>query len=66
MAITHFKNRVKELSKISFDTLKDRRNNIVYMDDEGNVLWEEGVNYNVGVLAVPLPLTAEQWQQKNT
>ncbi len=35
------------------------------MDRDRNYLWEEGVNYNpTGVLAVPLPMTAEEWVEQ--
>lgn len=60
-AITHLKNRTKKLSRESFDALKGRRHSIVYMDNTGNILWDENVLYNEGVLAVPLLLSIEQW-----
>ena len=64
MTITHLKNRTKKLSKESFDVLKGRRHSIVYMDDDRNILWDEKVLYNSGVLAVPLPKNLESWQEK--
>jgi len=32
------------------------------MDNERNILWEDGVYYNSGLLAVPLPMTEVKWQ----
>lgn len=38
---------------------------IVYMDQEGNLLWDENVEYNSsGVLAVPLQLSLDEWERK--
>ena len=35
---------------------------VVYMDDDGEIMWEEGVNYNSSLLAVPLPCNSiEEW-----
>ena len=37
------------------------------LDADGNPIWEEGVLYNEsGVLAVPIPLSVEEWEQKYT
>ena len=63
--ISHLKNRTKKLGKESFDVLKGRRHSIVYMDDERNILWDKNVLYNSGVLAVPSPMTQEQWEGKH-
>ncbi len=61
--ISHLKNRTKKLSRDSFDVLKGRLQSIVYMDENGNILWDENVNYNSGLLAVPLPVSLEQWEE---
>jgi hypothetical protein len=60
--ISHLKNRAKKLGSDSLDALQGRRHSIVYMDIDGNVLWDEKVNYNNGVLAVPPPMSLEEWQ----
>ncbi len=61
--ISHLKNRTKKLGKASFEALQGKKQSIVYIDTEGNILWEEGANYNSGVLAVPLPCTSdEDWE----
>jgi hypothetical protein len=62
--ISHLKNRTKKLGKDSFDALRGRMHSIVYMDTEGNILWDKKVNYNSGVLAVPSPMTLAQWQER--
>lgn len=39
------------------------KRSIVYMDRDGEILWEDGVEYNKkGVLAAPLPMSAEEWE----
>ena len=61
--ISHLKNRTKKLAKESFQALQGKKQSIVYIDTEGNILWEEDVNYNSGVLAVPLPCKSdEEWE----
>ena len=36
------------------------------MDDNREILWEEGVEYNAGgVLVVPLPMLVDEWEQQN-
>ena len=62
--ISHLKNRAKKLSRDSFDVLKGRTHSVVYMDENRNILWEENVNYNEGVLAVPAPMSLGQWQER--
>ncbi len=62
--ISHLKNRTKKLSRESFDVLKGRRHSIVYMDAERNIFWDEKVNYNEGVLAVPSPMSLEKWKER--
>jgi hypothetical protein len=62
--ISHLKNRAKKLGRESFEALKGRRHSIVYMDAERNILWDEKVNYNEGVLAIPSPMTMGQWQER--
>ncbi len=61
--ISHLKNRTKKLGRDSFEALKGRLQSIVYMDENGNILWDENVNYNKGLLAVPLPVSLEQWEE---
>ena len=63
VGISRLKNRAKKLSKESYNVLKGRRHSIVYMDADRNLLWNEKVNYNSGVLAVPLRMTLEQWEE---
>ncbi len=36
---------------------------IVYMGENGNILWDENANYSSGLLAVPLPMSLEQWEE---
>lgn len=60
--ISHLKNRTKKLGRDSFEALQGRRHSIVYMDAARNILWDENVNYNSGVLALPPPMSIEEWQ----
>ena len=57
--------RVKKCQK-SFSLLsRTPKQSIVYMDVEGNYLWEDGVEYNDSVLAVTLPMSIDEWEQNN-
>ncbi len=61
--ISHLKNRTKKLGRDSFEALQGRKHSIVYMDTSGNILWDEKVLFNeMGVLAVPPPMSLEEWQ----
>ncbi len=43
------------------------KRSVVFMDrDGGELLWEEGVDYNEsGILAVPLPMSIDDWEMFN-
>jgi hypothetical protein len=39
------------------------RRSVVFMDQDGEIIIEEGVEYNEsGVLAVPLPVSLDEWE----
>ena len=59
--ISHLKSRAKKLEKDSFLALQGRRHSIVYMDTERNILWGDVLYNERGVLAVPSPMTLEEW-----
>ncbi len=64
--ISHLKNKVKKLSKESFDVLKGKRQSIVYSDGKGNILWDDKVHYNEkDVLVAPLPMSEEEWEEQH-
>ena len=63
--ISGFKNKIKRLSKANLAPLVGSPVSIVFMDEDGEILWEEGVNYNTGVLAVPLPCSIDEWEERN-
>ena len=44
---------------------KKPKRSVVYIDTDGNYLWEEGVEYNDGVLVAPVPMTVEEWEKRN-
>lgn len=58
-----FASRIKKCQKL-LSVLFDRPIvSIVFMDQDGELLWEEGVEYNrLGVLAVPIPLGLDDWE----
>lgn len=52
-------------SKLSHLTRKPIRS-VVFVDREGNMIIEEGVEYNErGVLAIPQPMDCDEWEQFN-
>jgi hypothetical protein len=58
--------RVRKCGKIFTLLNKPRVQSIVYMNSEGEILWEEGVEYNpTGVLVVPQRMTLEEWESAN-
>ncbi len=55
--------RAKKCQDYLFKANRPRKRSIVYMDRDGVILWEDGVEYNPGgVLAVPLPNSIEEWE----
>ena len=57
--------RVKKCQKTFSLLNRTPKRSIVYMDVGGNYLWEDGVEYNESVLAIPEPMTVEEWEQNN-
>ena len=58
--------RIKKCQKVFSLMTKIPKRSVVYMDENREILWEEGVEYNAGgVLVVPLPMTVDQWEQNN-
>lgn len=63
--INHLKTRIKRIEKTSKTTLAGPVRSVVYMDDDGNLLFEEGVKYNDGLLVVVKPAkTIEEWERR--
>lgn len=58
-----FLSRIKKCQKLLSVLLAPPIRSIVYMDQDGEPIWEEGVEYNkTGVLAVPLPMSMDEWE----
>jgi hypothetical protein len=59
-----FSSRIKRCQKQLSVIFAPPVKSVVYMDQDGVILWEEGVEYNsTGVLVVPLPLTLDEWEE---
>lgn len=41
---------------------KNNKISVVYMNKNGSINFDEDKEYNAGVLAVPLPVTEEEWE----
>lgn len=60
--IEHLRNKIEKLSKNTRKT--EKIESIVYMDEHGELLWEENVKYNsTGVLAVPCLVGMDEWEK---
>ena len=57
--------RAKKCEKVFSLLNRTPKQSIVYMDIEGNLLIEDGVDYNDAVLAIPEPMTVDEWEQSN-
>jgi len=58
--------RIKKCQKVCSFITRTPIRSIVFMDKDGELIWEEGVNYNKkGLLAVPLPMSIEDWEKRN-
>jgi hypothetical protein len=58
--------RVRKCGKLFSSLHKPRVQSIVYMNRAGEILWEEGVEYNPnGVLVIPQRMTLEDWESAN-
>lgn len=57
--------RVKKCQKICSIMNRTPKKSFVVMDSDGNLLWEEGVEYTQIVLALPLPMTIDEWEDNN-
>ena len=62
---TELSNRLKKCEKTYNFSHRKRKQSVVYMNRDGEYLWEEGVEYHPGVLAIPLQMTIEEWEQNN-
>lgn len=51
--LMQLKSKIKRLTKACKVALEGPIVSVVHMDTEGNILWEDGVNYNDGLLVVP-------------
>lgn len=60
--VSQLKSKIKKLSRTSFEIMRGQRHSVVYMGRDGTILWDDRVNYHDGVLAVPLPMPAEEWE----
>lgn len=56
--------KIRRCEKALFILHRKPKQSIVFMDRDRNILWEDGVEYNDGVLAVPLQMTIEEWEQE--
>ena len=57
--------RVRKCLKKCHFLTSERPRSIVYMNQDREILWEDGVEYNSGVLVVPLELSLEEWEAQN-
>ena len=58
--------RIKRCEKALFILQRKPKSSFVYMDKDGNYLWDDDVEYNdEGVLALPLPMTLDEWEFRN-
>ena len=62
---TELSNRLKKCEKGYRLANKPNKRGVAYVDENGDLILEDGVEYNDGVLAVPLPMTLEEWEQRN-
>ena len=60
--VSQLKSKIKKLSRSSLDVLEGSKRSIVYIDTDDNILWDDNVVYNDGVLAVPLPMSIDEWE----
>lgn len=61
-----FASRIKKCQKLLSVIFAPPVVSVVFMDQDGEIIWEEGVNYNsTGVLVVPLPLGLDEWEMNN-
>lgn len=59
-----FSSRIKKCQKMLSALFAPPIVSFVFMDQNGEMLWEEGVEYNdQGVLALPLPLGLDEWEE---
>jgi len=60
-----FLNRLKKLEKKLSVLLAPPIRSVIFMDSDGELIIEEGVEYNkTGVLAVPMPMSMDEWEGK--
>ncbi len=58
--------RIKKCQKLCFFLTRKPIRSFAYMDENGEMIIEEGVEYNErGVLLIPLPMTIDEWEEKN-
>ena len=63
--LMQLKSKIKRLTKASKVALEGRVVSVVHMDPEGNVQYEDGVNYNDGLLVVPIPSSSiQEWEAR--
>lgn len=62
--VSQLKSKIRKLSRTSFDAMQGQKHSIVYMDKDGTILWDDRVNYHDGVLAVPMTMSVEEWEQQ--
>ncbi len=57
--------RLKKCQNKLSHKLKKPKRSIIHCDEDGNLIIEDGVEYNDFVLVAPLPVTVEEWQRRN-
>lgn len=58
-----FSSRLKKCQKLLSVLLAPPVVSVVFMDQNGELIWEDGIEYNEsGVLAVPLPVSLDEWE----
>jgi hypothetical protein len=58
-----FSSRIKKCQKMLSMFFAAPVVSVVFMDQDGEPIWEEGVKYNeTGVLAVPQPVSLDEWE----
>lgn len=62
---TGLKSRIKKCRKIIGLRNNKPKVGVVYFNENGDLLWEEGVEYNDCVLAVPLEMGIDEWEEMN-
>jgi hypothetical protein len=61
--ITAINSKIRSLNRVARNALAPKVVSVVHYDENGVIYWPENPNPG-GVLVVPRPCTAEEWQRK--